>query len=240
MRAILQKELRSYFASGVAPIVVAGIAFFAAAWLFLVSGFFANGVATLRGYFGVMPLIFVLVVPALTMRMWAEERREGTDELLATLPVGDGALVVAKFGGGMVILALALLPTLLVPVSLAGYGPFVSGASFAQYLGLICLGAATVALGELVSLLVRSQISAYVLTALALLGLTLIGGIGSAGAGPAWRARVARFVSFDTRFESFARGLIDTADVGWFLGVAAAALTGCVLVMGARRRGRLR
>src|SRR5262249_44806145 len=112
IRAVAARELRAYFDSPIAYvflIVFAGTALFA---FFNVEGFFARGVAELRGLFGPMPLLMILLVPALTMRLWAEERKQGTIEVLLTLPARDHELVAGKFLASWALLAGGLALTL--------------------------------------------------------------------------------------------------------------------------------
>src|SRR6056297_220345 len=97
VKAIIQKELRSYFNTPIAYIVAVFFLVFTSAWLFFMEQFYAANTASLRGYFGVFPMVFIFLLPALTMRSWAEEARMKTDEILLTLPIRVGELVVGKF-----------------------------------------------------------------------------------------------------------------------------------------------
>jgi ABC-2 type transport system permease protein len=222
--AVFQKEVRAFFNSPIAYIVVVGFLVFTSVWFFVVQDFFARDVASLRGYFGIMPIVFIVLVPAMTMRSWSEERRSGTDELLLTEPLGEAELVVGKYLGALLVLALAVALTVFVPLSVAPLGDFERGETAGQYLGLLLLGSAALGLGQLVSSLSRNQISAFLFTALLLLVLVLVARLNGVVELPGWAAQTLNYLSIEYHFRSFNSGVVDTRDAAYFIALTALSL----------------
>ncbi len=214
---LVRKELLSYFNSPIAYILVILFLVFTSLWLFFFQNFAAQNVATLRGYFGIMPMVFIVLVPALTMRSWAEERKLGTSELLLTLPYSELEMVAAKFLGAFLLLALMLVLTLPVPFTVVPLGHFERGEILGEYLGILLLGAAALSVGQFVSSLSTNQVSAFVFGAAALVFFTLIDQVNSALDLPEGVAGFFRYLSLDEHFQSFRKGLLDTRDLGYFL-----------------------
>jgi len=215
--SIVRKEMRSYFNSPVAYIVIVFFLVFTAVWLFYVARFVAQDTASLRAYFGIMPIVFIGLIPALTMRSWAEEYKLGTEEILLTLPYRESELVLGKFFGAYGLLLLVLLLTVFVPFSVAALGNFERGEVFGEYLGVALLGAAGTAIGLFVSSIAKNQISAFILSAVALLFLTLVGQVNSIVDLPTWMASVVNYLSLQYHVQSFIRGVVDTRDLIYFL-----------------------
>jgi gliding motility-associated transport system permease protein len=217
--SVVRKEMRSYFNSPIAYIVIVFFLVFTATWLFYVARFVAQDIASLRAYFGIMPLVFVGLVPALTMRSWAEESKLGTEEILLTLPYRESELVLGKFFGAYGLLVLVILLTVFVPFSVTSLGNFERGEIFGEYLGILLLGAAATSIGLFVSSVTKNQISAFILSAVALLFLTLINQVNAVVDLPTWLASVINYVSLQFHIQSFIRGVIDTRDVVYFLAI---------------------
>ena len=215
--SIVRKEMRSYFNSPIAYIVIVFFLAFTAVWLFYVAQFVVQDIASLRAYFGIMPIVFVGLIPALTMRSWAEESKLGTEEILLTLPYRESELVLGKFFGAYGLLLLILLLTVFVPFSVTPLGNFERGEIFGEYLGIALLGAAGTAIGLFVSSIARNQISAFILSAVALLFLTLVGQVNAIVDLPSWLASVVNYVSLQYHVQSFIRGVIDTRDLIYFI-----------------------
>jgi ABC-2 type transport system permease protein len=218
---IARRELRAAVNSPLAYIVAAAYLVFTSAWLFFMNQFFARNEASLRLYFGVIPTVFVFLVPALTMRSWAEERRMGTLEVLLTLPFREREVVLGKFIGAFGLLLLVVLLSLPLPLSLSAMGDFDWGQLAGQYLGVLMIGAAGVSLGLFVSSLSTNQVAAFILTGLALLCLTLAGQLPGIMSLPGWLASGLRFISFGAHFDSFDRGILDSRDLLYFALAAA-------------------
>ena len=194
----------------VAFLLSAGILFF------FVEGFFAVGRASMRPYFGLMPIILAILVPALTMRLWAEERRQGTNELLLTMPFSEAELVLGKFLASMAVVGLAV--ALSVPVALMAsmFGSFDPGPIATEYLGVILLASASTALGQMVSSVSRNQMSAFLATAFILVAINLSSMATSWLDLPPLVAGVVNWISLSYHFISFSRGVLDTRDLVYF------------------------
>jgi ABC-2 type transport system permease protein len=231
VRAVAQRELRSYFNSAIAYMFLIVFVLAALFAFFNVQPFFARGRADLRGLFEALPLVIVLLVPALTMRLWAEEAKEGTLEVLLTLPAKDHELVSGKFLASWALLGVGLALTLPLAMTVARLGHLDWGPVWGGYLGALLLGAAYLAAGQFVSALTENQILAFILAlvlcmALYGLGTDLFCSLFSDKA-----AAVLRALGTGSRFRSIARGVIDLRDLLYyasltlfFLGLSVAAL----------------
>lgn len=215
--AVAKKEIKTYFNSPIAYIVVFAFLIFTSVWFFHIQQFIAVNRASLRAYFGIMPIVFIIIIPALTMRSWAEENRSGTGELLLTLPFREIHLVLGKYGGALALFAVMLLLTLPVALTVQVLGDFEIGQIIGEYIGLILLGASGIAVGLFVSSLTENQIVAFILTLLMLLFLTLVNQINRFMELPVPIAGFFNYLSLDFHFQSFVRGLIDTRDIFFFL-----------------------
>lgn len=214
--AVFRREIRSALNTAPAYIFAAFFLAVSAAWLFLIRGFFIRGEASLRPYFEVMPALFAVLLPALTMRTWAEERRAGTYEILATLPLRPGDLVAGKHLAVCAVTGVVLVLSLFVPLSLAGLGDFDPGVLLTEYLGAIVLASAFAALGQYVSAKSRSPSGAYLGTSASLLALSAVHRIPSFLALPGPLSRALVWLSPSSHFESFSRGILDSRDLAYF------------------------
>jgi ABC-2 type transport system permease protein len=231
VRAVAVRELRAYFNSPIAYVFLLVFALSALFTFFNVETFFARGQADLRGLFETVPLLTLLLIPALTMRLWAEEAKQGTLEVLLTLPVKDHELVSGKFIASWVLLAvgLALTAPLALTVSMLGrldWGPVLGG-----YLAALLLGAAYLAVGQFVSALTENQILAFILALVVCMSLYGVGTELFTGLFSDRTATVLRALGTGSRFESVARGVVDLRDLlyyasltAFFLGLSVAAL----------------
>src|SRR3954471_17932891 len=156
--AIAKREFASYINSPIPYILVT--AFIAIAGYLFLSQLFIAKQADMRGFFENMPLFFCFLVPLITMRLLAEERREGTLELLLTMPVTDWQLVVGKFLGALGLMALLLLLTIALPITVSQLGPLDKGTTVASYIGALLLSGAFISIGIMASALTRNQIVA--------------------------------------------------------------------------------
>lgn len=218
---LLRKELASYFNSPIAYIVVIFFLVFTSVWFFYIQQFVAQDVASLRNYFAIFPIVFIILLPAVTMRSWAEENKSGTVELLLTLPFRAGQAVAGKFLGAFSLLVITLALTIPVPLTIAPLGDFETGQIVGQYLGVLVLGAAGLAIGLFVSSLSRNQITAFILSAVVLLFLTLINQVNFLVDLPEWLGFVFNYLSLDYHFSSFEKGLVDSRDLVFYTALAA-------------------
>lgn len=193
-------------------------------WVFK-GGFnvFESGYASLDSLFTLAPWIFLFLVPAITMRMFAEEKRSGTIELLYTRPVSEWQIVLAKFFSAWLLIFIAILPTLIYYISVYMLGNPVgnidSGGTLGSYIGLIFLGGIYASLGIFSSSITENQIVAFILAVvlsfLFYLGFDLLSTVFAGG-------DVAHFVEklgIEYHYQSISRGVIDSRDLVYFLGV---------------------
>jgi ABC-2 type transport system permease protein len=214
---VVKKELSSYFNSPIAYIVVIAFLVFTSIWIFYLNQFFAHNEASMRLYFGIIPTVFIFLIPALTMRSWAEERKSGTLEILLTLPFREAEVVAGKFLGAVVLLLVMLILTIPLPLSLARLGEFDAGQIFGQYAGVLLVGCCGISMGLLISSLSANQISSYIFCGIALLAFTLAGQINSIMALPGWLAGAVNSLSFGFHFDSFNKGILDSRDISYYL-----------------------
>jgi ABC-2 type transport system permease protein len=190
---------------------------FCSIWLFYIQRFFSMNQASLRPFFAAFPVAFILVIPMITMKSWAEERKLGSLELLLTLPFSEWDLVMGKFIAAMADVVFLLVLTLPVPLSVMGLGSFDPGVIAGEYFGALLLGASASALGLLLSALSKNQAGAFLGSAAVLVVTTLINNIGAGLNLPRAAADAVNFLSLAFHFESFSRGIIDTRDLGFFI-----------------------
>lgn len=217
--ALVHRELRSGFNSPIAYIVALFFLLFTSVWFFTIQEFFARDTASLRSYFSIFPFVFIVLIPSLTMRSWAEETRQGTLELMVTLPAREWDLVLGKFIANLILLAIILVGTLPTVAAVLPFGDFDPGPIISQYVGIFLLGAAGLALGQSISLFTRNQVSAFISTAGVLLLVTIAEGFVRGSAVPLFFQRIMAALSLGFHFEDFAKGIIDSQDLFFFLGV---------------------
>jgi len=209
---IYRRELRSYFNSPVAYVVI--VVFLAIIGWFFTSNLFLMNVASLRIVFELVPLIFLFFVPAVTMRLLAEEKKSGTLELLTTKPVRDVEIVLGKFLAAWTLLAASLAPTVLYLVSVMAIGKIDMGPVFTGYLGLLLMGAVYIAIGLLASSLTENQIVAFILSFLIVFALFMMDKILIYV--PEGFASTIEFLAIDYHFSNIARGVIDSRNIIYF------------------------
>ncbi len=240
MIAIIRRELVAYFSSLLAYMVIAlflgvtGFYFYSNLSFFLLSGGFDVARGLWQFQLHDMRQIMLTLLPLLTMRLFAEERRLGTLELLWTYPLRDVEIVLGKYLASLLVLLLMLVPTLAFPALLMQtHAPVAIGALLAGYLGLFLLGAAFLACGILVSALTDSQVLAAAVT-FSLLLLFWVMTWNEAAVGAPALSVLSKFSLFD-RFYVFSRGGIDSRDVTFLVLFCGVFLAWTVLALGARR-----
>jgi ABC-2 type transport system permease protein len=206
---IYRRELRSYFNSPVAYVVI--IVFLAIIGWFFTSNLFLMNIASLRIVFELVPLIFLFFVPAVTMRLLAEEKKSGTLELLTTKPVRDVEIVLGKFLAAWTLLAATLAPTILYLASILAIGKIDMGPVFTGYLGLLMMGAVYIGIGLLASSLTENQIIAFILSFLIVFALFMMDKILIYV--PEGLASTVEFLAIDYHFSNIARGVIDSRNI---------------------------
>ena len=215
--ALTRKELSSYLSTPAFYGAAVFFLVFCSVWLFFFQQYFIIGQATLRPYFGIFPIVYILVIPVITMKSWAEERKTGTVELLLTMPFTEWDLVLGKFLSTLGVFSIILLLTVPLPLTLIRLGSFDAGVIFCEYLGALLLGASAISLGLLLSCLSKNQASAFLGSAVVLMVVMLIDQITKVFNFPQWLAQSINYISLAYHFESFTKGLIDSRDIAFFV-----------------------
>ncbi|MCU0656392.1 MAG: ABC transporter permease subunit [Polyangiaceae bacterium] len=222
---IAQRELKSYFTSPLAYVVICLTQLLLGVLFFMYrGGFWQVDRATLDRLFEYAPYgLCLLVIPVVTMRLIAEEKSTGTLEMLITLPVNDWEVVLGKYLGALGLVLILILTTVIYPIAMfvwpwnlgtIDWGPVKSG-----YLGLGLMSAAGTAIGLLISSVTRSQVIAFFVTFATLFGLVVLTGFAGDFANRAGVGTVVNFIGFQSHMTNFARGLIDTRSVVYFLSI---------------------
>jgi len=220
---IAKRELVSYFTSPVAYVFLVIFLLLTGFFTFTAGNFFERGEASLAAFFGWHPWLYLVLVPAVGMRLWAEERRSGTLELLLTMPITTWQAIVAKFLASWIFLAVALALTFPAVITVNILGDPDNGVIFAGYLGSFFLAGAYLAISCMTSAMTRNQVVAFILSVVVCLFLILAGfnpvtDLMNRWASPALVDTVAAF-SVVTHFDGFQRGAIDVRDLAFFLSV---------------------
>lgn len=232
--AIYRRELAGYFGQPVAYIVIT--AYLLMCGWFFVSGVFLVGQADVRGYLEVAPTILLFFAPALTMRLLAEEWKNGTMELLLTLPVRDVDVVLGKYLAAFTVLVVAQALTLSYPLTVGMLGDVDGGAVATGYLGLLLLGGTFLAVGLLASALTASQVVAFIVGFFVCFGLFLLGKV--LPFLPAPLVPVLDHLAVDGHFANLTKGVVDSRDLLYFASVVGLCLAGTVHALKGRKWGR--
>ena len=235
VRTIARRELASYFISPVAYVFLVIFLLLTGFFTFTVGAFFERGEASLVSFFVWHPWLYLVLVPAVGMRLWSEERRSGTLELLLTMPVTAWQAILGKFLASWAFLAIALALTFPVVITVNVLGSPDNGIIVAGYLGSLLLAGAYLAISCMTSAMTRNQVVAFILAVVICLFLILCGfnpvtDLLGRWASPGFVDTVAAF-SVITHFDGFQKGVIDTRDLFFFLSVIGFALfaTGVIL-----------
>jgi ABC-2 type transport system permease protein len=225
---IFHRELASYFATPLAYIFIVIFLVMAGILAFFVGNFFERGQADLQAFFTFHPWLYLVLIPALSMRLWAEERRSGTIELFLTLPISMMAAVLGKFLAAWAFAGIALVLTFPFWITVNYLGTPDNGVILASYIGSFLMAGAFLAVGACLSALTKNQVIAFVVTAAASFLFTVSGSPVVLGLFQSWApdsvlATISSF-SFLTHFTAITRGVIDARDAVYFLSVIGAFL----------------
>ncbi|MBK6539233.1 MAG: ABC transporter permease [Ignavibacteria bacterium] len=210
---IFRKELRSYFNSPVAYIVL--FVFLIITGWFFTSSLFLGQVVTMRNVFDIIPFIFLFFVPAISMRTLSEEKKSGTIELLLTKPISDTDIVMGKFLAALALTGIALAFTLIYVISLTFLGKIDLGSIIGTYIGLLLMSGVYISIGIFASSLTENQVVAFIISFLMVFALFLLNKV--LVFLPTSLASILEYISIDYHFGSIARGVIDTRNIIYYL-----------------------
>ena len=238
---IVKRELAGYFVSPVAYVFLVIFLLLTGFFTFTVGNFFERGEASLVSFFTWHPWLYLFLVPAAGMRLWSEERRLGTIELLLTLPIATWQAIVGKFLASWIFLIIAVLLTFPVVLTVNVLGEPDNGAIAAGYVGSFLLAGAYLALSCMTSAMTRNQVVAFILSVVLCLLLILVGfnpvtDLLARWTSPAVVDTVASF-SVITHFDGFQKGVLDTRDLFFFLSVIGFALFATGVIIRGHRAG---
>ena len=221
--SITKREWRSYFDSPVAYVFIIIFLMLMGFFTFSLAQFYEAGQANLRGFFTWHPWLYMILVPAITMRLWAEERRSGTIELLFTTSVTSVQAMLGKFIAAWLFLTLALALTFTIPLTAAYLGSPDKGVIFSGYLGSLLLAGAYISVGMFTSALTRNQVISFILAVVIGLFMILSGYPPVTNLlshwSPAWLVDGIASCSFMPHYETMQRGVIDFRDIVYYISV---------------------
>ena len=241
IRIICRRELEAYFSSPVAYVFLVIFLLLTGFFTFTAGAFFERGEASLSAFFGWHPWVYLVLVPAVGMRLWAEERRAGTIELLLTMPITTWQAIIGKFLASWIFLALALVLTFPVVLTVNVLGEPDNGAIAAGYVGSWLLAGAYLALTCMTSAMTRNQVVAFILSVVMCLFLILVGfnpvtDLLARWTSPAVVDTIAAF-SVITHFDGFQKGVLDSRDLIFFFSVIGFALFATGVIIRGHRAG---
>ena len=234
---LFKREFLGYFRSPVAYVFLIVFLLASVGCAFFLGGFFDANIASLDTYFTFLPWLFIAFVPAAGMRLWSEEKRAGTIELLFTLPVTPLEAVLAKFLAAWAFLGLAVLLSFPMVLTVAYLGSPDWGVLAAGYLGSLLMAGAYLGICSLTSAFTKNQVISFVLSVFVCFVLVLLGWsvftdfLGGYLGLPAWLVDIVSDFSFKTHFDGFIKGIIDPKDVMFFLSLAGFCLVLNVLAL---------
>lgn len=230
---IFKKEFKTFFISPIAYIFIT-VYLVVTNFLFFQSFFLINQ-ADMRAYFGILPWVFLLFIPAITMRSWAEEKKLRTLELLLTWPISDFQVVAGKFLASFSFLAITILLSISVPFTVILLGNPDMGPILGGYIGSLLMGGAYLAIGLWISSLTENQIVAFILGVVITFALFIVGNPFVTMASPSILVPVLNYIGLGNHFESIERGVIDTRDIVYYFSVIGFFLFLNVQTLGSRK-----
>lgn len=241
MGAIFKRELMAYFVTPVAYVFIVVFLFVTGVFTFQIGNFFERGQADLRPFFDFHPWLYLFLIPAISMRLWAEERKQGTVELLMTLPIPLGAAVVGKFLAAWAFAGIALALTFPIWVTVNYLGNPDNGVIIAAYLGSLLMAGGFLAIGSAVSAMTKNQVIAFVISVVLCFGFLISGFPPVIDFFKGWAPQsvidaVASF-SFLTHFSAISKGVIDVRDLVFFGTLIGACLFATAAIVDAKKAG---
>lgn len=236
--SVFKRELKGYFATPVAYVFLVIFLFFAG-YLPFRDGFFEIRQAELRLFFQSLPLLFIFMVPSAAMRLWAEERKNGSIELLLTLPITVTQAVLGKFFAAWGFLGIALLLTFPLPATVYYLGHPDIGLIVTGYIGAFLLAGAFLAIGSFFSAITKNQVVSFILSGAAC-GILVYAGMPStvnylSTMFPANVVGLVEMMSIQSHFDSILRGVIEMKDIAYFIILIVAWIGACTVVLEERK-----
>ena len=239
IRVIAKRELMSYFSTPLAYVFIVIFLALTGAFTFYIGQFFGRGQADLGSFFGYHPWLYLLLVPAVAMRLWAEERKTGTVEQLMTLPISTTDAVLGKFFAAWAFIGLALVLTFPMWITVNLLGDPDNGVVLASYLGSLVMAGAFLAIGSCISALTKNQVIAFIVSATVCFIFTM-SGMGLVlnffqGWAPRALIDLVASLSFLTHFQAITKGVIDFRDLVFFFSMIAFWLSANVVIVDLKR-----
>lgn len=233
--AVSKRELRAYFTTPLAYVFIVIFVALTGATTFFFGGLFDRGQADMQPMFGFLPWLYLFLIPSVSMRLWAEERKTGTIELLMTLPISVTQAVMGKFLAAWIFIAVALALTFPIWITVNYLGDPDNGVIVASYLGGLLMAGSYIAIGGFVSAMTRNQVIAFVIGAVVIFlfmmsGLELVYGVFQ-GWAPVLVVDLVQSLSFLVHYDAIVRGVIDIRDLIFFLSVMGVFLFANVIVV---------
>ena len=217
--AIFKREFNSFFNSTIAYIFIT--VFLVLVNFFFFKSFFMNGVLSMRSFFDLTPWILLFFIPSVTMKVWAEEKRAKTNEILFTLPVSDWNIIMGKFWGAFAFVALTILLTINIPITLMLMGKVDLGPIIGGYFGLLFLAGTYIAIGMFTSSITSNQIIAYILGAVIAFSFYIISQQFVIFTASSFFTSVFTTLGLSYHYSSISRGVLDIYDIVYFMGFIA-------------------
>ena len=224
---ILAREMKTYFVSPIAYIVIA-VFLLVTGWFFF-STFFIYDQADMRNFYTLLPLVFAFIVPAITMRLFSEELSVGSYEILITMPVTFLDVVLGKFMAAVAFIGAMLIPTLSYPIFISFIGRLDWGPVIGGYVGALLLGATFSAVGLFASSLTKNQIISFIIATAICFALTLVERM--LFFVPADVVQYVEYLGANYHFQNIAKGIIDSRDILYFVSMCFIGLYGTNLVI---------
>jgi ABC-2 type transport system permease protein len=232
---IFRRELASYFATPLAFVFIVIFLVLAGAFAFFLGGLYERGQADLAPFFAYHPWLYLFLIPAISMRLWAEERKSGSIELLITLPITLWQAVAGKYLAAWAFAAIALALTFPIWITVNFLGDPDNGAIFAAYIGSLLMAGGFLAIGSCLSAATRNQVIAFIFTVVVCFGFLLSGFPLVLGVFQGWAPQalvdVIASLSFLTHFEAISKGVIDLRDLVYFGALIGAWLAATAIVL---------
>jgi ABC-2 type transport system permease protein len=241
LAAVFRREFAGYFATPVAYVFIVMFLFVAGIFTFFIGNFMQRGQADLKAFFQFLPWLYLFFIPAISMRLWAEERKGGTIELLLTLPVGLGTVVFAKFLAAWIFTGVALVLTFPLWLTISWLGNPDHGVVLAGYIGGFLMAGGYLAIGSCISATTKNQVIAFVVSVVVCFAFTVAGAPIVLSFFTGWAPQVlldaiASF-SFITHFTAITDGVIDVRDIIYFVSLIALWLFANTVIVDANKAG---